>query len=231
MEKVVCAWSGGKDSAMALHEVVKSKRYDVLALLTTLTEDYDRISMHGVRRSLLEEQAESLGFHLEKIYISKDSSNAEYESKMKNALERYAAKGIKSVVFGDIFLEDLKKYREEKLAILNLKGVFPVWKKDTRALAEHFLDLGFKAIVTCVDSEVLPKEFAGRKFDEWFLSELPAGVDPCGENGEFHSFVYDGPIFRKKIEVTIGETVLRDKRYYFCDLLPMQSQNLAGRTI
>ena len=226
MGKAVCAWSGGKDSAMALHEVLKSKRYEVLALLTTLTEDYDRISMHGVRRSLLEQQAESLGIHLEKIYISKDSSNAEYESKMKAALEKYAAKGIESVIFGDIFLEDLKKYREEKLSILKMKGIFPVWKKDTKALAKHFLALGFKAIVTCVDSKILPKEFAGRNFDEWFLSELPAAVDPCGENGEFHSFVYDGPIFRNKIELTIGETVLRDNRYYFCDLLPMQLQNL-----
>ena len=229
MEKVICSWSGGKDSAMALHEVVKSKRYEVLALLTVLTEEYDRISMHGVRRVLLEDQAESVGFHLEKIYITKDSSNSEYESKMKDALERYAAKGVGSAVFGDIFLEDLKKYREGKLAALNLKGVFPIWKKDTRALAEHFLALGFKAIITCVDSKVLPKEFAGRKFDEWFLSELPAGVDPCGENGEFHSFVYDGPIFKKKIELTIGETVLRNERYYFCDLLPMKLQNLAER--
>ena len=143
MEKVVCAWSGGKDSAMALHEALKSKRYEVLALLTTLTEGYDRISMHGVRRSLLEEQAESLGFHLEKIYISKDSSNAEYESKMKAALEKYAAKGIRSVVFGDIFLEDLKKYREEKLSTLNLKGIFPIWKGGSKALAERFLGLGF----------------------------------------------------------------------------------------
>ena len=228
MEKVVCSWSGGKDSAMALHEVLKTKRYEVLALLTTLTEGYDRISMHGVRRALLEEQAKSLGFRLEKVYISKDSSNVEYESKMRFALEKYVAKGVKSVVFGDIFLEDLRKYREEKLSALNLKSIFPIWKGDTKALAEHFLAMGFKAIVTCIDSKVLPKEFAGRKFDEWFLSELPSGVDPCGENGEFHSFVYDGPIFKKKIELTIGETVLRDNRYYFCDLLPMKLQNLTA---
>ena len=220
MQKVLVSWSGGKDSAMALAEVLSGGAYNVAALLTTVTEDYDRISMHGVRVGLLERQAEALGLRFEKVSISKTSNNAEYESKMRSTLEKQITDGISGVVFGDIFLEDLKKYREEKLSILNLKGIFPIWKRDTWGLAKHFIESGFKAIITCVDSKFLPKEFAGRRFDEKFLSDIPAGVDPCGENGEFHSFVYAGPVFRKSIDFTIGEVVFRDKRFYFADLLP-----------
>jgi uncharacterized protein (TIGR00290 family) len=220
MQKVIFSWSGGKDSAMALGEVLSSGAYDVAALLTTVTEDYNRISMHGVRVELLEKQAASLELRLEKILISKTNDNAEYESKMKSSLEKQITDGVSGVVFGDIFLEDLKKYREDKLSILNLKGIFPIWKNDTKALAKRFIDSGYKAIITCVDSKVLPKEFAGRKFDEKFLADLPEGVDPCGENGEFHSFVYDGPIFNGKIDFTAGAVVLRDNRFYFCDLVP-----------
>ena len=204
---------------MALSEIRNGGVYDVAALLTTVTEDYNRISMHGVRVELLEKQAESLGLRLEKVLISKESGNAEYESKMRNALEKQIRDGVDGIVFGDIFLEDLKKYREDKLSILDLKGIFPIWKRDTKALAKRFIEVGFKAIITCVDSKVLPKEFAGREFDENFLDDLPDGVDPCGENGEFHSFVYDGPIFKNRINFTIGDVVLRDERFYFCDLL------------
>lgn len=221
MQKVICSWSGGKDSAMALYEISKNKDYAISALLTTVTKDYDRVSMHGVRTALLESQAQSLGLELEKVFITKESSNAEYESNMKSALEKYIAGDLSGVVFGDIFLEDLKKYREDKLSTLNLKGIFPIWKKDTGALAKDFIDMGFKAIITCIDSKILPKKFVGREFDERFLSQLPAGVDPCGENGEFHSFVYAGPIFKKKIDFSIGTVVLRENRYYFCDLVPM----------
>ena len=224
MEKVLFAWSGGKDSAMALYEAQKSEKYDVAALLTTVTQDYDRISMHGVRRALLEEQAALLGIPLETILISKHSSNEEYEAKMKEALVRYKKEDIVSVVFGDIFLEDLKKYREDNLAKVGLKGVFPIWKRDTRELAAAFIDLGFKAIITCVDSKSLDKSFAGRVFDKQFLSDLPNGIDPCGENGEFHSFVHDGPIFSRGIIFEKGQVVLRDNRFYYCDLV--EAENL-----
>ena len=224
MEKVLFAWSGGKDSAMALYEAQKSEKYDVVALLTIVTQDYDRISMHGVRRALLEEQAALLGIPLETILISKHSSNEEYEAKMKEALVRYKKEDIVSVVFGDIFLEDLKKYREDNLAKVGLKGVFPIWKRDTRELAAAFIDLGFKAIITCVDSKSLDKSFAGRVFDKQFLSDLPNGIDPCGENGEFHSFVYDGPIFSRGIIFEKGQVVLRDNRFYYCDLV--EAENL-----
>ena len=220
-ENVLFAWSGGKDSAMALHELQKSREYKVSTLLTTVTKDYDRISMHGVRRNLLEQQADSLELALEKIYISKESSYEEYETKMKEALQRYRKLGVSSVVFGDIFLEDLKKYREENLSKVDMKGIFPIWKMDSRYLADTFIELGFKAVITCVDTNVLDKNFVGREFDKKFISSLPLHVDPCGENGEFHSFAYDGPIFQKRILFERGEMVLRNNRFYYCDLVPM----------
>lgn len=219
-ETVLFAWSGGKDSALALHELQRGDEYKITALLTTVTKDYDRISMHGVRSGLLEEQADSLALALEKVYISKVSSNEEYAAAMEKALKRHKGEGVSSVAFGDIFLEDLRKYREENLSKVCMKGVFPLWKKDTRYLASSFVDLGFKAVITCVDTKVLDKSFAGREFDEDFISSLPSHVDPCGENGEFHSFVYDGPVFRKRILFERGEKVLRDDRYYYCDLVP-----------
>jgi uncharacterized protein (TIGR00290 family) len=226
-EKIIFTWSGGKDSAMALYELQRTHRYEVSALLTTITEDYERISMHGVRRILLERQADSLGLSLEKVFISKNISNEEYEFKMQEALIKYRTTGVSSVVFGDIFLEDLRKYREDNLSKVDMKGIFPIWKSDTTKLAHTFIDLGFKAVVTCVDSNVLDKKFVGRVFDEQFLSELPSTVDPCGENGEFHSFVYDGPIFRERIAFTMGDIVLRDNRFYFCDLIPVRKDILA----
>jgi uncharacterized protein (TIGR00290 family) len=219
-EKILFSWSGGKDSAMALYEVQKTGGCEISALLTTVTEDYDRISMHGVRRILLEQQAEALGLLLEKVYITRIATNDEYETKMKAKLMDYQGRGVSSVVFGDIFLEDLRKYREENLLKIGMKGIFPVWKRDTTELANTFIDLGFRAVITCVDSNVLDKTFVGRLYDKQFLSNLPPRVDPCGENGEFHSFAYDGPIFREKIAFTIGEIVLRDNRFYFCDLIP-----------
>lgn len=220
MNKVIVSWSGGKDSARAYYEFRKAKNHEVLALLTTVTEGYDRISMHGVRRSLLEEQAAALGLPVEKIYITRKASNEEYEAKMKETLLHYKKLGVLSVLIGDIFLEDLRRYREQKLSEIGMNGIFPIWKRDTTDLAHSFIELGFKAIITCIDFHVLDKEFVGREFDQRFLSDLPAGVDPCGENGEFHSFVYDGPIFRWPIAHQKGEIVLRDNRFYFCDLLP-----------
>ena len=219
-EKVIISWSGGKDSALALHEIKKSKKYEVVALLTTVTGTYDRISMHGVRRILLEQQAQSLGIALEKVTISKDSSHQEYENAMQKALLKYRTAGVSSVVVGDIFLEDLRKYREKNLSRIGMKGIFPLWKRNTKELAQTFIERGFQAVITCVDSEVLDKKFAGRQFNAQFLSELPASVDPCGENGEFHSFVYAGPIFKKEIRFATGKTTLRNNRFYFFDLKP-----------
>jgi uncharacterized protein (TIGR00290 family) len=216
MEKVLFAWSGGKDSAMALHEIKEKGECEVVALLTTITEDYDRISMHGVRKVLLERQASSLKIPLEKVLITRDSSNEDYESKMREALGRY--RNVRAVCFGDIFLEDLRRYREDNLAKAGMKGLFPIWKKDTKLLARKFIELGFKAIITCVDTEVLDASFAGRYYDKSLIDDLPNGVDPCGENGEFHTFVYAGPIFGKAVDFARGETVLREGRFCFCDL-------------
>ncbi|MBW8000837.1 MAG: diphthine--ammonia ligase [Planctomycetes bacterium] len=219
-EKVIMSWSSGKDSALALYEIQKDDRYEVVSLLTTITKDYDRISMHGIQRVLLEEQARSLGIELEKVYISKDDGNEDYESKMEEVLTRYKGEGVGGVVFGDIFLEDLRKHREDNLARVGMRGIFPIWEVDTGELSERFVDLGFKAIITCVDSEVMDKKFAGRDFDSELLAELPENIDPCGENGEFHSFVHDGPNFSKPISHTKGEVVLRENRFCFCDILP-----------
>jgi len=219
-EKAILSWSGGRESALALHEIRKSGKYEIPALLTTLSEDYDRIVMHGVRRTLLEQQADSVGLPLEKVFISQDAPGGDYESRMRELLTKYSADGVTSVVFGDVFLEDLRKYREDNLSRIGMKGVFPLWKEDTAELARRFIDSGFRAVIACVDTKFLDGKFAGRIYDEQFLSELPASVDPCGENGEFHSFVFDGPVFSRKIEYRRGKIVLRDNRFCFCDLLP-----------
>ena len=221
-KKILFAWSSGKDSALALYEIRKTPRYEIVALLTTVTKDYDRISMHGVRRVLLEQQAASLGLPLEKVLITKNSSNEEYEARMKDKLMEYQSRGVSAVAFGDIFLEDLKKYRENNLAKIEWQALFPIWKRDTVELSRSFVKLGFKAIITCVDSKVLDKSFVGRAYDEDFLKDLPPAIDPCGENGEFHSFAFAGPVFKEKISFTIGEIVLRDNRFYFCDLMPTE---------
>jgi uncharacterized protein (TIGR00290 family) len=219
MKKILHSWSGGKDSAMALYELRKNGEYEVVSLMTVITKDYGRISMHGFLEEFLDLQAASLDLPLEKIYITKDSGNKEYETRMKETLLRYKTLGVEAVAFGDIFLEPLKKYREERLNEIGLEALFPIWKRDSREVADTFIKLGFKAVITCVDSKMLDGKFSGRIFDRQFLSELPAGVDPCGENGEFHSFVLEGPIFNKPIPCGIGEPVLRDKRYYYTDIL------------
>ncbi len=222
-EKILLAWSGGKDSAMALYELKKSGEFEVSALLTTITSDYDRVSMHGIRRVLIEKQGASLGVPVEKILLNKNSSNQEYDDKMREILIRFRDGGTTYVAFGDIFLEDIRKYREENLVKIEMRGIFPIWMNDTAELARAFINYGFKAIITCVDTNVLDRSFVGRLYDESFLSEIPSSVDPCGENGEFHSFVYDGPIFRKRIFFKKGECVLREGRFYFCDLVPIKS--------
>ncbi len=203
---------------LALHELLASKQYAITALLTTVSKEYDRVSMHGVRRELLEAQAESLGIPLVNVFVPASSSNAEYEAGMKAALEKLKSAGVSTVVFGDIFLEDLRKYREEKLSGIGLKAAFPLWKRDSKALARKFIALGYKAVITVVDTAVLDASFAGHEFDERFLRDLPAGVDACGENGEFHSFVYAGPLLKKEIRVRTGEKMLRENRFFYCDL-------------
>ena len=212
-------WSGGKDSSLALHELQSSGRYEIVSLLTTVAEGYDRVSHHGVRRSLLRQQAGALDLPLHEVVVSMNCTNEEYEAKMEEALERYGNQRIETVAFGDIFLEDLREYRERNLAKVGMRGLFPIWKRDTNELMREFLGSGFQTIVVCVDGQVLDRSFAGRIIDDEFLSDLPTGVDPCGENGEFHTFTFDGPPFRERIGFQVGEIVERDTRF-FCDLLP-----------
>jgi uncharacterized protein (TIGR00290 family) len=219
-EKVLLSWSGGKDAALALYELQSSNDYQVSALLTTVTQEYDRITMHGVRRVLLEQQAKAVGLPLHTVLISASNTDAEYRSKMRGALQEHVDAGVSCVAFGDLFLEDVRRYREENLAQIDLQAVFPLWMRDTSELAHSFVDAGFEAIITCVDGQHLDGSFVGRRFDEQLLADLPPSVDPCGENGEFHSFVYDGPIFSHAVGYTRGVTVLRDDRFYYSDLLP-----------
>lgn len=224
-KKALLSWSGGKDSALTLYELQKINNFQITALITTITQDYDRVSMHGIRSALIEEQAESIGIKLEKVLISRNASNQEYESKLCEVLSRYKEQEINIVAFGDLFLEDIRRYREDFLKKIGIQAIFPIWKRNTRELAKTFLNLEFKAVISCVDSELIDKTFAGRDFDEKFLLDLPSKADPCGENGEFHSFVYEGPIFKNPIHYSRGEVVLRDNRFYFCDLIP-NSRNI-----
>jgi len=214
----ILSWSSGKDSAMALYRARVSKQFEVVCLLTTLTDQFRRVSMHGVREELLDRQAEALGITLEKVLIPYPCPNAVYEEKMRNTLSRWKEKGVTHVIFGDLFLEDIRKYREANLSQLDLTPVFPVWGTDTSSLAREMLKVGFRAILTCVDPKKIDGKFAGRQFDNSLLEDLPPTVDPCGENGEFHTFVYDGPIFRESIPVEIGRSVMRDG-FQFADVL------------
>ena len=202
---------------MALRVLRQQNGLRVAALLTTVTEGYERISMHGVRRELLLRQAHAIGLPLQEVRIPPQCVNPVYEARMRDAMLAQKAAGVFCVAFGDIFLQDLREYRERNLALVEMSTIFPIWKRDTRELAREFCAMGFRAIAVCIDSTKLSREFAGRELDESFFRELPAGVDPCGENGEFHTFVYDGPIFSIAIAVERGEVVERD-RFYFCDL-------------
>jgi uncharacterized protein (TIGR00290 family) len=221
-EPILFCWSGGKDSAMALHALQQDPLVRVSGLLTTVTEGYDRVSMHGVRRELLEEQARCVGLPLHQVFIPQKCENATYEARMQEALEKHFANGIRKVAFGDIFLEDLRAYREKNLARIGITAVFPIWKRDTPELTRWFRAAGFRAIVVCVDLKVLDRRFAGRELDDAFFEELPADVDCCGEHGEFHTFAFDGPIFGKPVRFEVGERVERDS-LVFCDLLAERS--------
>jgi len=242
-QKAIFNWSGGKDSALCLHKVSALEGYGVSCLLTSVNEHYQRISMHGVRIELLEKQAAAIGIPLVKMLMPEMPDMKTYESIMAATLTRLKNEGAQACIFGDIFLEDLRQYRENKLAEMGLKAVFPLWKIPTNQLIREFIDLGFKAVVVCVDDHTLDQSFVGRVIDDSFLNDLPGTVDPCGENGEFHSFVYDGPLFKKPVEFERGEIVYRkyapnrsdddaeydcnssdsdpfDHGFWYCDLLP-----------
>lgn len=219
-EKVVVAWSGGKDSVLTVHDILHSGRHEIVSLLCTLTADFDRVSMHGVRRILIERQAASIGIPLQEVFLPAPCTNDVYESRLEEALARYRDSGVRKVAFGDIFLEDIRRYRENQMKKAGMECLFPLWGRDSRTLARAFIDAGFRAVITCVDSTCLDRTFVGRLVNHSFLQDLPEGVDPSGENGEFHTFVFDGPLFRKPIPFQTGEVRFRDERFYFCDLLP-----------
>jgi uncharacterized protein (TIGR00290 family) len=217
--KAILSWSSGKDSAMALYKILTSNEFEIVVIVATVSDSFHRVSMHGVREELLDQQAASIGFTLEKVGIPYPCPNEVYERKMTDLLRRYKLRGVTHAIFGDLFLEDIRKYRERNLAQVGIIPIFPLWRENTTALARAILSVGFRAIVTCVDPKKLDPKFAGRYYDERFLDEIPASVDPCGENGEFHTFVFDGPIFRKRIEVAVDKRVLRDG-FQFVDVVP-----------
>jgi uncharacterized protein (TIGR00290 family) len=216
---VVLSWSGGKDSALALWTLRHEQEVEPLALLTTVTDEYARISMHGVRRELLQAQARATRVPVIEVEIPPVCSNEVYEQRMAQALASREVDVADTVAFGDLFLEDIRAYREERLSQVGKRALFPVWGRDTSALARTFIDAGFEAVLVCVDPRQLDASFAGRAFDDQLLSDLPESVDPCGENGEFHTFVHAGPIFDRPIPCKVGEVSVRDG-FAFCDLLP-----------
>ncbi|OFZ45500.1 MAG: ATP-binding protein [Bacteroidetes bacterium RIFCSPHIGHO2_02_FULL_44_7] len=224
-------WSSGKDSSLALYYLLKDNRYEVRCLLTSMNSAHDRVSMHGLRRRLLEAQLKALNLPSKTIELPEVTDMETYGKKMKEAVRALRSEGLHYAAFGDIFLEDLRIYREQQLATEGIQALFPLWQRPTRELLEEFIDLGFKAVVICIDNSVLDERFLGRTLDRSFLNDLPTGVDPCGENGEYHTFCYDGPIFQEPIRFVQGERVYRsypdpsgvegqEKGFWFLDLLP-----------
>jgi uncharacterized protein (TIGR00290 family) len=219
MKRILLSWSSGKDSAWSLHVLRRRGEYDVVGLLTTFNEEADRVAMHAVRRELVERQAAAAGLPLWAVPLPWPCSNEQYELLMAQTCARAVAEGIRGVAFGDLFLEDVRAYREKQMKGTGLQPVFPVWGLPTRALAEEMIASGTRAKLTCIDTAKLDRSFAGREFDEALLAELPEGVDPCGERGEFHSFVYAGPMLNAVLPVSVGETVVREQ-FVFADLIP-----------
>ena len=241
--KALFNWSSGKDSALALYKILRDSAYEIECLLTSVNQKYQRVSMHGLQVELLHRQAQSLGLPLEIVEIPEMPTMEAYENAMQKKLSQLKTRGITHSIFGDIFLEDLRQYRENKLAEMDLKAVFPLWKIPTQELIHEFISLGFKTIVVCVNERYLDKSFAGRIIDQQFIDDLPENVDVCGENGEFHTFTFDGPLFSKPIHFEIGEVVYRkyerpaqadtsdtacntsasdafDFGFWYCDLIP-----------
>lgn len=217
---LVLSYSGGKDSSLALHKLKENKEWEVARLLTTANRTYDRSSMHGVRMSLFEQQAASIGLPLDIVWLDPEDGGEGYATKMTKALKAYKEDGLQTIAFGDLYLEDVRAYREKMNTTIGLYSFFPVWGIPTKDFAQEFIEKGFKAIVVCVDTTQLSASFCGREFNQQFLEELPEGVDWCAEKGEFHTFCYDGPIFDSPIAFSIGEQVLRDERFQYVDLLP-----------
>jgi len=209
MQPAVAFWSGGKDSGLALDRVRRSGAFEVRALITTVNAEFRRVSMHGVREELIELQSEAIGIPVHRMYVGGRGSNDDYVPALRAALESFKNRGITNVIFGDIFLEDLRQWRESLLAGCGMTGVFPLWQEDTRVLVQEFIDRRFKAIICCTNDAQLTRSEVGRSLDAAFVQGLPPGVDPCGENGEYHSFVHDGPIFRRPIAFETGEIVYR----------------------
>ena len=242
IHKTYLNWSSGKDAALALHYLQQDKNYEVTHLLTAVNAYHNRVSMHGVRRELLQQQIAATGLSFSTIELSEQPNMQEYEAAMESIILRLKEQGFTHAAFGDIFLEDLRQYREDQLRRLGMQTSFPLWKKDTRQLLEEMIDLGFKAIIVCINAQLLPEEFCGRIIDKSFLEDLPPHIDSCGENGEFHTFCFDGPVFKKPVPFTIGEKVYREYKspaatatgdecfttpqqtnvgFWFCDLLPI----------
>jgi uncharacterized protein (TIGR00290 family) len=232
---IVFSWSGGKDSSYALYKVLQNDLYEVKYLLSTINGNSKRLSMHGVREELIEEQAASIGIPLLKVYVY-EADNNEYERQMNETLLKVKSEGISTVAFGDIFLEDLKQYREDKMRGIGMNCLFPIWQEDTRHLINDFIEKGFKTITCCINDGYLDKDWCGRVIDDSFLSQLPKNVDPCGENGEFHSFCYEAPFFKTKMNIVAGEKTYKElilktkdhptpikevgtKGFWFCDIL------------
>lgn len=241
--KTYLNWSSGKDAALALHYLQQDKNYEVAHLLTAVNAHHNRVSMHGVRRELLQQQVAATGLPFSTIELPEQPAMQEYEAVMEDSILRLKEEGFTHAAFGDIFLENLRQYREQQLSNLGMQCSFPLWKKDTRQLLEEMIALGFKAIIVCINAQLMPQEFAGRIIDQTFLQDLPPNIDPCGENGEFHTFCFDGPVFKKPVPFTIGEKVYREYKapvaatkedecfttpqenkmgFWFCDLLPVE---------
>jgi len=228
MKKAYFNWSSGKDANLALFKVLNESQYEISKLVTTVNTDYDRVSMHGLRTSLLNQQAEAIGISLLQVGVSKDVSMVTYDAIMKKTVQKLLKEGYEYAFFGDIFLEDLKQYREKMLSPYGIQSVFPLWKRDTKELIHEFLELGFKAVIVCINNSKLDDSFLGQELSKELIDRLPKDVDPCGENGEFHTFCFDGPIFANPIGFEIGEKVYKtydnpmDKtkniKFGFCDL-------------
>lgn len=220
MQRVILSWSGGKDSLLALETLREDPDVELAGLLTSVNQGYGRITMHGVREALLDAQAAALGLPLIKVMLPERPDNATYEARMSEAVETLKADGVDAVAFGDLFLEDVRGYRERQMKRAGMPARFPIWGRDTSELAQHFIARGHRAVVVCVDGEQLSGDFVGREFDPAFLADLPDSADPCGEYGEFHSFAFGGPLFRQPVAFRPGERILRDARFHYIDLLP-----------
>lgn len=218
-KRTLMSWSSGKDSAWALHTLRQKPEIDLAGLFCTVNQAFDRVAMHGVRVELLQRQAESMGLPLEIIEIPYPCSNTDYEAIMGQFVERAKRDGVEKFAFGDLYLEDVRNYRIDKLKGTGIEPIFPIWGIPTDALSRDMISSGLRTVITCINPEQIPAEFVGREFDQAFLDALPEHVDPCGENGEFHSFVFDGPMFQQAIEITVGDIVHRDK-FVFADVLP-----------